>query len=58
MVPCAALSLQAQYCTSQTCAREVAERIASQVAERQIERLAKTGGMNRRLGGKDQEEDV
>lgn len=58
MVPLASLSLQVQYRTSLSRAREVAERIASQVAERQIGRLAKTGRMNRRLEGRGQEEDV
>lgn len=38
MVPPAYLSLQVQYCTPLSRAREVAERIASQVAKRQRKR--------------------
>lgn len=51
-------TLQVQYCTLLSRAGEVAERIASQVAERQIGRLARTGRTSRRLEGKGQEEDV
>lgn len=51
MVPLAYLSLKVQYCTPLSHAREVAERIASQLAKRQIGRLAKTLRMNRRSEG-------
>lgn len=50
MVPLAYFSLKVQYCTPLFRAREVAERIASQVAKRQIGRLAKTLRMNRSEG--------
>lgn len=52
MVPLAYLSLQVQYCTPLPHAREVAERIASQVVKRQTGRLAKTR-MNRSSEGEE-----
>lgn len=51
MVPLGYLSVQVQYCTPLPCAREMGERIASQVAKRQIERWAKPRRMNRRSEG-------
>lgn len=51
MVPLAYLSLQGKYCIPLSRAREVVERIASQVAKTQIGRLAKTRRMNRRSEG-------
>lgn len=50
MVPLVYLSLQVQYCNPLSHAREVAKRIASQVAKRQRGRLAKTRRINRSEG--------